>query len=96
MENTLESTLIKSDNYKDRFIAEYRQLKYRYDKLRAFNNRIAAANMTLHQAPRINMPKHDCPEFLLEDQERVMESYLRILEKRAIIEGIELQEAVEE
>lgn len=94
MKNTLESTvtLMTSDNYKDRFIAEYRQLKIRYEKLRAFNDRIIAADMTSHLDNKINMPKHDCPAFLLEDQERIMDSYLRILERRAIIEGIDLQE----
>ena len=38
------------------------------------------------------VPKHDCPDWLLSDQQRVMENYLDILEERAIIENIDLGE----
>jgi hypothetical protein len=34
------------------------------------------------------MPEHDCPDFLLRDQEKAMAEYLHILELRAVIEGI--------
>ena len=38
----------------------------------------------------VEMPKHDCPEDLLREQQRVMGEYLHILEVRAVIEGIDL------
>ena len=74
-----------SDDYKDRFKAEYRQTKIRYERLKAFNTKIEAARET-----ETAEPKHDCPFELLRDQQRTMGEYLHILEIRAVIEGIEL------
>ncbi len=87
--------LMKSEDYKARFKAEYYQTKIRYEKLHAFNIRIDAANMTkrVFRSETYNpveIPKHDCPDHLLDQQESVMKEYLNILEKRAVIEGIEL------
>lgn len=82
-----------SADYKERFKAEYQQTKIRYEKLKAFCNRIEAANLgahTLNAQARIEEPKHDCPLALLHDQLRAMGEYLRCLEIRAVIEGIEL------
>lgn len=98
--NNLEDTcgLMTSGDYKDRFIAEYTQTKIRYERLKAFNNKIEAANMTM-QCPvnvcsqvesKIEMPKHDCPDHLLREQQRVMGEYLHTLELRAVIEHIDL------
>ena len=75
-----------SANYKERFKAEYLQTKIRYEKLKAFNNRIEASNMR----NGLDMPIHDCPDHLLVSQQRAMGEYLHILEVRAVIEGIEL------
>ena len=36
------------------------------------------------------MPKHDCLDYLLREQQRGMDEYLHIIEVRAVIEGIEL------
>lgn len=77
--------LMKSDNYKNRMIAEYHQTKIRYEKLKDFCNRIEAAQLTAKEEPR-----HDCPFGMLRDQQRAMGEYLHILEVRAIIEGVEL------
>lgn len=80
-----------SPDYKERFKAEYQQTKIRYEKLKAFCNRVEAAFRT--ESPdckRIEMPKHDCPLDLLRDQQRAMGEYLHCLEIRAVIEGIEL------
>ena len=80
-----------SADYKERFVAEYRQLKTRYERLKAFNNKIEASERTLHKgALGAEMPKHDCPFELLRDQQRAMGEYLHCLEIRAVIEGIEL------
>ena len=88
-EKTVEGML--SPDYKERFIAEYQQTKIRYEKLKAFCNRIEAAEMTAHKgALGVEMPKHDCPLGLLRDQQHNMGGYLHCLEIRAVIEGIDL------
>jgi hypothetical protein len=88
MEYTLKDTieLMNSDDYKDRFKAEYYQLKIRYNRLKDFNNRIEAA----YRSPVIEMPKHDCPRELLKEQQTIMGEYLKYLEVRALFEQIEL------
>lgn len=90
--NKLEETieLMKSNDYKERFKAEYYQTKIRYEKLKKFNIKIEAAEMTKFEKKAIEEPKHDCPIRLLRDQESIMINYLHILEVRAEIEGIEL------
>ena len=79
-----------SADYKERFIAEYQQTKIRYEKLKYFNTRIKAAEMTAFLDTSVEMPKHDCPRDLLLEQQHIMGQYLHILEVRAVIEGIEL------
>ena len=79
------SVLMTSDDYKNRFIAEYAQAKIRYEKLKNFCNRIEAAQIT-----RTEAPKHDCPLDLLREQQRIMGQYLHIMEIRAIIEEVDL------
>ena len=76
-----------SKDYRERFIAEYYQNKIRYEKLKDFCNRIEAAEIL-----GTNPPKHDCPLNLLREQQKHMGMYLSILEKRAIIENIDLKE----
>lgn len=79
-----------SPDYKERFKAEYRQTKIRYEKLKAFCNRIEAARHTMgSDSNKIEEPKHDCPFDLLRGQQRAMGEYLHYLEIRAVIEGIE-------
>ena len=88
-DHTIE--LMRSPFYKDRFRAEYMQTKIRYEKLKAFNTRIEAAQRTaLYGVKTIEEPNHTCPEDILRDQQRAMGEYLHILEVRAVIEGIEL------
>lgn len=81
-----------SADYKERFKAEYKQTKIRYERLKKFNTRIEAAGRTDYKPAEVRtpMPKHDCPDDLLIQQQRVMGEYLHILEVRAVIEGIEL------
>ena len=81
---------MNSSNYKERFIAEYWQTKIRYEKLKAFANKIEAANIG-HAFKTIEEPIHDCPLELLREQQRKMGEYLHILEVRAQIEGIDLE-----
>ena len=88
--------LMANSDYRDRFVAEYIKLKQRYEKLKAFNNKIEAARGTehFHDCSKVCMPKHDCPDYLLKEQQRVMGEYLHILEVRAVIEDIDLQDAI--
>ena len=79
-----------SEDYKERFKAEYQQTKIRYEKLKAFCNRIEAAITTSHEGKKVDMPAHDCPYELLRTQQGHMGQYLHDLEIRAVIEGIEL------
>lgn len=87
--NTVD--MMNSADYKERFKAEYYQLKIRYERLKTFNNKIEAAEKTSYGlAPKkVEMPKHDCPYDMLRDQQRLMGEYLHILEVRAEIEGID-------
>lgn len=75
-----------SPDYKERFKAEYQQTKIRYEKLKAFNNRIEAA----YRSENVDMPPQDCPPALLREQQAAMGKYLHILEVRAVIAGIDL------
>ena len=90
MELKNTAALMNSDNYKERFKAEYYQTKIRYEKLKAFNTRIEAAHRTRGCENAINEPKHDCPPELLREQQALMGQYLHTLEVRAVIEGIDL------
>lgn len=79
--------LMHSKDYKERFIAEYAQLKIRVEKLRAFIIKIEVGQMD--GLERFE-PKHDCPLWLLQDQLVAMDSYKHILEQRAVMECIDL------
>ena len=85
--NQYEETvhLMLSDDYKDIFVAEYRQTKIRYEKLKAYCNRI---EMDEKHPKKVEMPPHECNIELLSAQKFHMRNYLDILEKRAIVEGI--------
>jgi hypothetical protein len=90
MELTDTVALMNSEDYKEGFKAEYYQTKIRYEKLKAFNNKLEAAKRTEYMAIAVAMPTHDCPEDVLREQQALMGQYLHILEVRAVIEGIEL------
>ena len=77
--------LMNSEDYKERFVAEYHQVKIRYEKLKNFCNKIEVETMLGKE-----VTKHDCPLELLREQQKYMGLYLSILEKRALIENVEL------
>ncbi len=81
--NELKDTiaLMNSPDFKDRVKAEYWQLKIRHQKLQEMCEKYE--NGTLPFKP-------NCSLELLKEQEGYMENYLRCLEVRAEIEGIEL------
>ena len=73
--------LMKSEDYKDRFRAEYYQLEDRIDKLENMLEKYKAG--TLNFTP-------SCSYDLLNGQLKVMNLYLQYLIERAEIEGIEI------
>ena len=92
LKNTINQMV--SEDFKERFKAEYWQTKIRYEKLKKFNTRIEAATITQHSLnTRVEMPVHDCPDHLLMEQQNIMGTYLHILEVRAEVEGIDLKQA---
>ncbi len=79
LKDTIE--MMQSDDYRERFKAEYHQTKIRRDKLHAML--VKADARTLEFTPT-------CPIYILHEQKSVMDKYLYCLEKRAEIEGISL------
>ena len=79
LKDTIE--MMNSPDYKERFKAEYRQTKIRYEKLHRMCIKYEAG--TLDFTP-------NCPLDLLKEQKAAMGRYLGCLEVRAEIEGIEL------
>lgn len=80
-EVTLKDTvsLMNSDDYKVRFIAEYMQLKIRYNNLHKM--------LIKHEAGTLNFTP-TCDISILEDQAYDMNNYLNALEVRAEVEKI--------
>ena len=83
---TIEDTkdMMCSQDYKERFIAEYIQLYVRSMKL----------GRMIENWKRLDF-KPTCPKYLLEDQYKLMSGYLNILIERADREGIKLPEVKE-
>lgn len=79
LKDTVE--MMGSDDYKERFVAEYVQLKIRYDKLYAVLEKYAADKLDF---------KPTCPIEILYEQLDHMEAYLNILKIRADYEDVEL------
>lgn len=79
LKDTIE--MMTSNDYKERFKAEYHQLRIRLEKLYEMLVRYDAG--TLGFTP-------DCSIALLKDQLGIMRDYLYALQVRAEIEGIEL------
>lgn len=72
--------LMVSTDYKERFIAEYVQLKIRAERL----------NLFIIDA-KLGKEEHTCPISLLESQLSLQETLLNILETRASMEDIDLR-----
>lgn len=90
LKDTVEQ--MNSSDYKERFIAEYRQLSIRIHKLKKFVGKIKYAKYA--DQPE---PKHDCPVDLLEKQLLAMKLYKATLEIRASkFENIELPKEEDE
>lgn len=74
--------LMLSDNYKDRFRAEYYQTKERYQRLHLMIIKYEAGTLDFQS---------DCPLELLKRQAKAMGEYLYVLEMRAQLEEIDLK-----
>lgn len=81
LKDTIE--LMNSNDYKERFKAEYLQAKIRYDKLDTMTVKYEAG--TLNFTP-------SCSLELLKKQKEYMGNYIRTLRIRAEIEGIDLNQ----
>lgn len=96
MKNLKETIdLMTSDDYKDRFFAEYWQTRIRQEKLRNFCDKIEAAEIMEGIGKPIPCPVHDCPLGLLRKQQRLMGELCGVYQLRAIIEGIDLGMPIE-
>lgn len=73
--------LMLSNDYGDRFVAEYQQTKIRYEKLNAMLEKYYAGKLEFEP---------DSPVWLLKQQRDTMRAYLNILETRSEKERISL------
>jgi hypothetical protein len=73
--------LMNSSDYKDRFKAEYYQLKIRYDKLHTMCEKWDKGELDFTPT---------CPRTLYARQLNAMVFYLKVLEERAKIEQVKL------
>lgn len=80
LKDTVEMML--SDDYKERFKAEYRQVTVRLEKLKAYLKLWDRCELTFTP---------DCPRSTYDLQRRGMEDYVAALEARAVMEGIDIE-----
>ena len=83
MPNELRDTIemMNSENYKERFKAEYYQVVIRYQKLKSMLDKLD--NDQLEFTPT-------CPRSTYNMQIVAMIDYIAVLEARAVMEGVEL------
>lgn len=81
LKDTVE--LMNSEDYKERFKAEYLQIKIRYEKLHKLVIKYEAGTLGFEPS---------CPIEILKEQKCYMGNYLRMLEIRAEIEGVKVGE----
>lgn len=83
MPNELRDTIemMNSEDYKERFKAEYYQVVIRYQKLKSMLNKWD--NDQFEFAPT-------CPRSTYNMQITAMTDYIAVLEARAVMEGVEL------
>ena len=81
------AALMSSNDYKERFIAEYAQLEIRLDKLTAMLEKLDKGELNFTPI---------CPREVFNEQISGMVSYLNALRNRAEIEGIDISGGGEE
>lgn len=86
----------EADAWKIRLKEEYAQLKERYEKLRAWNvkrgieSRLGLVFSGEENLTPLERRREDVREDIMHKQEQIMKEYLRVLEERMALEGIEL------
>lgn len=75
--------MMTSTDYRERFKAEYYQLKIRFEKLSAMLEKYAQGELDFNP---------DCSWNLLSQQRGHMRNYLEILKQRARLEGVNLED----
>jgi len=73
------ASMMLSEDYKERFQAEYGQLRLRYQKLKSMLDKWDQGMMDFEPA---------CPRSIYNMQIRAMEDYIAVLEARAVMEDI--------
>ena len=81
LKDTIE--LMISQDYKERFIAEYQQLVIRYKGLKAMLEKWDKGELSF-------VPT--CPRSTYNIQIRAMADYIAVLEARAVMEGVNLED----
>ena len=79
--------MMTSSNYKERFKAEYYQIVIRYKKLKAMLEKWDKGEINFTPT---------CPRSTYNMQITAMTDYIAVLEARAVMEGIELEEIYED
>ena len=74
--------MMTSADYKERFAAEYYQLKIRYSKLKAMLEKWDKGELNFTPT---------CPRSTYDLQTKTMADYLAVLEARAVMEGVTLE-----
>lgn len=84
-EATLKDTcdMMISDDYKERFRAEYMQVVIRYGKLKTMLDNWDSGDLNFTPT---------CPRSTYNMQIMAMADYIAVLEARAVMEGVDLQE----
>lgn len=80
LKDTVE--MMNSDDYKERFKAEYYQLVIRYNKLKSMLAKWDKGTLNFDPI---------CPRSIYNMQIKAMTDYIAVLEARAVMEGINLQ-----
>lgn len=78
----------KMKSWKERLKEEYAQLKERYEKLRAYNNKKEIESYLMGDCSM--KPEEYHSNRLLKKQQEIMADYLKVLELRAELAHIEL------
>ena len=73
--------LMNSEDYRERFRAEYYQVKIRYEKLKAMLDKWDSGELNFYPT---------CPRSTYDIQTAAMKEYIAILEARAVMETIGL------
>lgn len=73
--------LMNSDNYQDRFKAEYYQLEERRRKLEDMLKKWDCEELNFTPT---------CPRYLYDKQINAMTEYLEVLKERSILEGVDI------